>query len=137
MNLRSSSERPPIDMIDTEAHRLADLAVRVEERAPELCAMLLAEVERASLHDAARIPQDVVTMNATVEFTDEASGTTRTVQLVYPADADIAAGRISILTPVGAGLIGMHKGQSIVWPDRDGHERRLRVVRVEQAQRAA
>jgi regulator of nucleoside diphosphate kinase len=50
--------------------------------------------------------------------------------LVYPAEADIEAGRISILTPVGAGLIGLAEGASILWPDRDGHERRLRIIAV-------
>jgi regulator of nucleoside diphosphate kinase len=53
------------------------------------------------------------------------------VKLVYPQDADIEAGRISILTPIGAGLIGLAQGDSIVWPDRDGQERILRIVRVE------
>ena len=34
------------------------------------------------------------------------------------------------LTPVGAGLIGMTAGSSICWPDRDGHDRMLRIVSV-------
>ena len=71
-------------------------------------------------------------MNATVEFVDEASGADRTVELVYPKEADISAGRISILTPIGAGLIGLRAGQSIHWPDRDGKERWLRIISVVQ-----
>jgi len=124
-------------MIDTEADVLAELATRAGAPTPELGAMLLSEIERATLHDAARIPRDVVTMNATIDFVDEASGDARTVQLVYPAEADIAAGRISIMTPVGIGLIGLRQGQSILWPDRDGHRRNLTVTRVEQARQAA
>src|SRR3546814_13286656 len=61
----------------------------------------------------------------------------RTVRLVYPAEADIAEGRMSILTPVGAGLIGLSVGQSINWPDRGGIEHRLTIVAVEQPVRAA
>src|SRR3546814_12514055 len=68
---------------------------------------------------------NVITMNAEVEFVDEASEATRIVQLVYPRQADNAANRISILTPVGAGLIGLREGQSILWQDREGNERRL------------
>src|SRR3546814_8900207 len=52
-------------------------------------------------------------MSSQVEFIDEANGEARTIQLVYPHEADIAAGRVSILTPVGAGLIGLRQGQSI------------------------
>ena len=37
---------------------------------------------------------------------------------------------ISVLTPVGAGLIGLRPDQVITWPDREGHARRLRVVEV-------
>ena len=70
-------------------------------------------------------------MGATVEF-DDANGSSHSVKLVYPKDADISAGRISILTPVGAGLIGLREGQSILWPDREGHERELAIVRVRQ-----
>ena len=38
--------------------------------------------------------------------------------------------RLSVMTLVGAGLIGMRKGVSIDWPDRSGEERRLRIVEV-------
>ena len=60
----------------------------------------------------------------------QASGADRAVELVYPRDADISAGQVSILTPVGAGLIGLRSGQSILWPDRDGRERKLTIVKV-------
>jgi len=125
-----SAERPRIHMIDVESDELSNLALGVEKRLPELAGMLLAEIERAELHSAADMPAGVVTMQSSVEFVDEGNGSRRTVQLVYPVDADISAGRISILTPVGAGLIGLGEGQSIVWPDRDGRERRLRIVKV-------
>ena len=69
-------------------------------------------------------------MNATVDFTDETGEKAHSYQLVYPREADISSGRISILTPVGAGLIGLREGQSILCPDRDGRERELKIVRV-------
>lgn len=95
--------------------------------------MLLAELDRAQAHTREAMPRGVVTMGATVEFIDEANGRRRSVRLVPPEEADIAAGRVSILTPVGAGLIGLSEGQSIRWPDRQGHERVLRIVNVEPA----
>ena len=81
---------------------------------------------------AADMPPDVVTMGAEVEFADARSGERRAVRLVWPAEADIEAGRISVLTPIGAGLIGLSPGQSIEWPDRDGNTRRLSVLGVRQ-----
>ncbi|AMK23048.1 MULTISPECIES: nucleoside diphosphate kinase regulator [Sphingomonadaceae] len=125
--------RPPIHLIDTEADALTNLALGAEERLPQVSELLLEEIGRATIHSATQIPSDVVTMRSTVEFTDDASGATRSVQLVYPKDADISAGRISILTPVGAGLIGLREGESILWPDREGHERKLAIVKVSQS----
>lgn len=132
MEARADPLLPSIHLIEAEADTLADLAVSIEDRLPQLSEMLLREIGRASLNSAQAIPRDVVTMHALVDFIDEASGARRAVELVYPAQADIAAGRISILTPIGAGLIGLREGQSILWPDRDGHERPLKVVKVTQ-----
>lgn len=133
MTSSKATRRPPIHMIDTEADKLGDIAIGAQDRVPNVSDMLLEEIGRAHVHTAARIPRDVVTMHAGVEFVDEASGATRTVQLVYPKEADISAGRVSILTPVGAGLIGLREGQSILWPDRDGNRRVLSIVKVTQA----
>src|SRR3546814_3166469 len=92
--------------------------------------MLLAEIDRAEIHTAETLPANTAAMNSHVTFVDEGSGSRREVQLVYPENADIANGRISILTPVGAGLIGLSEGQTLTWPDRDGHDRRLRIEQV-------
>ncbi|MAC58609.1 MAG: transcription elongation factor GreAB [Novosphingobium sp.] len=126
----TSAKRPPIYMIDAEADALSELAISAENRLPQVSELLLDEISRAIILDADRIPDDVVTMLATVRFRDETSGTSRSAQLVYPRDADISQNRISILTPVGSGLIGLQRGQSILWPDRDGRERLLTVISV-------
>ena len=136
MTNSKAARRPPIHMIDSEADALTDLAIGVEERLPQVSEMLLREIGRAHIHRADRIPADVVTMMSTVEFTDGATGASRSVRLVYPKDADIESGRISILTPEGAGLIGLREGQTILWPDRGGKERTLTIEKVEQGEKA-
>lgn len=133
MTTARAAKSPPIQMIDREADRLTQLALSKEEDLPQVCGLLLREINRATIRPAARFPSNIVTMQSRVTFVDGATGAERTVQLVYPGNADISAGRISILTPVGAGLIGLGEGQSILWPDRDGHERKLTIVKVEQA----
>ena len=130
MNIQQAVERPPIIMIDAEADALSDIALRLQDRHPNVGRLLLEEIDRADTRAAADVPDDVVTMGSTVEFQDEKSGERHVVELVYPKDADIGAGRLSILTPVGAGLIGLRTGQSISWPDRTGKERLLTIARV-------
>ena len=134
---KKGAAMPLIRMIDSEADVLTELTLQNQRDSISFHELLLDEIDRAAICDRADIPPDVVTMGSSVTFLDEKSGAQRTVRLVYPADADIAAGRMSILTPVGAGLIGLSVGQSINWPDRGGIEHRLTIVAVEQPVRAA
>ena len=133
--MTAKKTRPPIILGKTDADRLTALAAKIELGNPELADLLLGEIERATIREDKKVPETTVAMNSVVEFIDEAHGATRSVQLVYPDEADISANRISVLTPVGAGLIGLSPGQSIVWPDRDGHGRRLRILKVEKPTR--
>src|SRR3546814_20073705 len=98
--------------------------LRISDWSSDVCSSDL----RAAICERPDIPPDVVTMGSSVTFIDEKSRAERTMRLVYPAEADIAEGRMSILTPVGAGLLGLSVGQSINWPDRGGIEHRLQTV---------
>ena len=133
----STGARPPIHLLDTESDLLGDLALRAEHRVPVVAAMLLAEIERAEIHDEASLPKDAITLGSEIDYVDEASGAQRTVQLVLPAEADIEAGRISVMTPMGAGLIGLSTGQTIEWPDLEGRERRITIKAVRRAKKGA
>lgn len=127
--------RPPVHLIDRECDALVDLALGAESRQPEVAALLLSEIERAEIHSPDTIPPKAVTLGAEVAFLDEGSNTQRSVTLVLPAEADIATGRVSVLTPIGAGLIGLIEGQSIDWPDREGRNHGLRIISVRQPPR--
>ncbi len=132
MRAKTAARRPSIHLAEPEADALTNLAYSVEISMPEVSGLLIGEIARATVYKTNKLPRDVVAMLSTVEFIDEANGAMRTVQLVYPRDADISTNRISILTLVGAGLIGLREGQSISWPDRKGQERRLTLVKVRQ-----
>ena len=126
----ASRERPPITLIDSEADTLSDLALASLERSSLGGELLLQELARADTYEKSCVPPHVVTMQSHVVFVDEGTGERHSVQLVYPGDADTAQHRISVLTPVGAALIGMPRGASIDWPNRAGEYRRLRIVEV-------
>jgi regulator of nucleoside diphosphate kinase len=123
--------RPPIHLLASESDLVAGLALRAEHQHPVVAAMLLEEIERAELHEADAMPSGHVMLNSRVSFVDERTQRMREVQLVLPIDANIAEGRISILTPMGAALYGLASGTSIDWPDLDGNVRRIRIVRVQ------
>jgi regulator of nucleoside diphosphate kinase len=131
-SLHAREGRPTIHLLASEADQVAGLALRVEHDNPVVASMLLEEIERAELHDPQSMPPDAVRLNSRVAFIDERTSELREVQLVLPLAANIAEGRISILTPMGAALYGLVSGQSIEWPDRQGHTRPIRIVRVAQ-----
>lgn len=128
----ADAERPPIHLLAAESDMVSRLALQSEHRYPVVAAMLLEEIERAELHNRDTLPDNAVTIGSEVDFVDEKTSQMRKVEIVLPAMANIALGRISILTPMGAALYGLTAGQSITWPDLDGHERRIRIVRVRQ-----
>ncbi len=135
MTTSQNGEKPIIHVIDTEADALYELVMSIEERSPDVAGKLCEELDRANVVATEDLPHDVVTMQSEVEFVDERSGDRRKVQLVWPRDANLDQNRLSVLTLVGAGLIGMQAGSAINWPDRSGQERCLRIVEVRQPKR--
>lgn len=122
---------PSIIVSDADYERLTDLATASLERLPEVAEELLSEMDRAKIVREGSVPPDVVRMGSTVTFRS-GDGRRHTETLVYPVDEDSAAHRISVMTPVGAALIGLAEGQSISWTARDGRKHQLTVVKVKQ-----
>ena len=94
------------------------------------------ELERAAIMRAGEVPSDVVTMNSRVKVKDLNSGRISTYQIVFPAEADIAKNRISVLAPIGTGLLGYSAGTTIEWQVPSGM-RRFRILEVEYQPEAA
>jgi regulator of nucleoside diphosphate kinase len=122
---------PNIVVSNADYERLTDLATASLERLPEVAEELLAEMDRAKVVGDDSVPPDVVRMGSTVTFKSD-DGRQLTETLVYPVDEDSDAHKISVMTPVGAALIGLAEGQSISWTARDGRRHELTVVKVKQ-----
>jgi regulator of nucleoside diphosphate kinase len=123
--------KPAITMTRTDYERLSQLADTQATRNADVANQLFAELDRARLVADQQIPATVIRMGSRLRFTTD-QGKDRTVTLVLPGEADIAEGRVSILTPIGAALIGLSAGQSIDWTGLDGRTHRLTVESVEQ-----
>lgn len=121
---------PAIILSSLDFRRIEDLLERTRDLPPGVEEALRSELERAQLVEPSEIPADVVTMNSTARFRDEGDNSERELTLVYPRDADAAAGRVSILAPVGSALLGLRVGQNIDWPGPNGRLLRLRVLEV-------
>jgi len=127
---RSTGRRPKVVIGADCVDRLETLAEGAIQRNPDLADRLLGEIGRARIVPAAKLPSNVVAIGRPVTYRDETTGQETSVTLVYPEDADIACGRISILTPIGVALIGLAEGASLHWDTRDGKRRVLTVLQV-------
>ncbi|HEY7153823.1 MAG TPA: nucleoside diphosphate kinase regulator [Gemmataceae bacterium] len=87
------------------------------------------ELKRAQIVPQSEVPDEVITMNSVVRLRDLDTDEVDQFQLVYPADADMAQHRISVLAPVGTAILGYQRGDVIEWPVPAGL-RRLRVEMV-------
>ena len=130
--MREGGAGPRIVLSSADADRLINLASAVSGTMPVVAEALMHEADRAEVVAPHRLPSDAVAMSATVAFREHETGRVREVQIVYPHEADIASGRISVLTPIGVALIGLSTGQSMDWQGVDGVSHRLTVLRVRQ-----
>jgi regulator of nucleoside diphosphate kinase len=121
-----------IHVARSEMDRLRALVEQHSESRDAAAAERLgAELDRAIVLDT--LPPGVVAPGSRVRFEDERTGTVREAVLVYPAGSDASGGRISVLAPIGAALLGLAAGDTIAWPLPDGREARLRILAVEPA----
>jgi len=87
------------------------------------------ELDRAKVLAADEVPRGVVTMRSKIRIRDLDEGSLETYTLVYPEEADIAAGKLSILAPLGTALLGTRVGD-IVEFDAPAGTRRLKVAKL-------
>ena len=84
---------------------------------------LAGELEKAEVVPPKDVPPDVVTMNSKVVLRDLTTDEKTTYILVFPRDANIDEGAISILAPVGTAILGYAKGDIVEWPVPSGIRR--------------
>lgn len=117
-----------ITLKESDYNRLMTLIEKIDDANSEA---LDAELARAKVVSDARFPDTVVAMGSTLTFADLDNGDETRVTLVFPHEADVAAMKISVLSPVGSALIGLAKGGVIDWKLPNGKVRRLQVVNIE------
>lgn len=125
--------KPRITLTATDHEKLSVLANAAANTMPDIASELAEELDRAYVLPKGRHSVDVVCMGCEVDFRDDVTGRVQTVTLVYPNEADISKGRVSVLTPIGTALIGLPAGKSIDWTTRTGVSKRLTVLQVRES----
>lgn len=122
-----------------DKRRLEDLLMEVQVSDPRKHGDLKAlteELRRAVIVDSKDVPSDVITMNSRAEILDLESGETVAFTLVFPSEANIDEEKISVLAPIGAGMLGYSVGDEFEW-NVPGGVRRMKVIKVDYQPEAA
>ena len=127
----AASSLPPIVVAEEQFEELSTIAEQLAHAIPEVGHFLERELDRAKLMPLARMPRDIVTVGATVEFVFGMKGRAERLTLAYPAGAVAEHGHVSLASPVGVALLGMKAGSTISWSTRYGDIRSLKVLAVE------
>src|SRR5688572_15175865 len=90
---------------------------------------LKAELAGARIVTPDAVPPDVITMNSRAELLDLETNERMECTLVFPDKADPTEGKISVLAPVGTGMLGYRIGETFGLRTPSGL-RRLKVVAV-------
>lgn len=114
--VQPAQRRTPIVVAEADHDLLTDLALAALGKAPG-AVLLFEELARAKV--AAELPPFVVGIGSVATFIYNDSRY-REYSLVYPQQANFEKHRISVLTPVGAMLLGLAEGQAIEWTSEDG-----------------
>jgi len=126
---REQPALPPIKITEVESRRLSSLANSTMELFPRVAQFLARELERATVTEENDL-RGVIRMGSKVTYRDDETGASREIVLVYPHEANIELSRISVLTPVGAALIGLSPGQRIDFETPHKRTRGLTVLAV-------
>ena len=134
-----AAARNPIHITSRDKQRLEDLlAEMAATRGPARTDLkaLAEELRRALVVEPHQVPPDVITMNSRAEMHDLETGERLTLTLVFPSQANIDQEKISVLAPIGAGMLGYRVGDEFEWRVPDG-VRRMRVTKIHYQPEAA
>lgn len=102
------TQAPDIHIAEMDQNRLQEL---IEFENGHATVELEHELERAIVVPTQHVAEDVVTMNSRVVLhVDEE---VRELSLVYPQDADESLGKLSVLSEIGAAILGYRKGDVV------------------------
>jgi regulator of nucleoside diphosphate kinase len=133
------SARDPIHITSRDKQLLEDLLTEVEAssfRGRGDLTALRDELQRAIVVKPEDVPGDVITMNSRAELLDLETGETVTFTVVFPSHANVDEEKISVLAPIGAGMLGYRLKDEFEW-NVPGGVRRMRVTRIHYQPEAA
>ena len=129
----TDSKRGVIYITESDFDRLRKLidimSTSDVDKTREYLQVLEDELDKAEIVKPKSVPKDVITMRSKVRLLDIDAGKEVVYSLVFPNEADLDQGKISVLAPIGTAMIGYKVGDVIEWEVPAGL-RRLQVEEI-------
>ncbi|MET4799752.1 GreA/GreB family elongation factor [Bradyrhizobium sp. LB11.1] len=121
---------PPVMLSEADRDRLYAIAISAltNSRMASAASNVLREISRAKIVPDDQLPENVVAVNSHVDVRDNVTGTTRRVVLVMPDETPLQPNAVSVLSPLGAALIGLSEGHSVDWCSASGEPSSVTVL---------
>ena len=122
---------PPVTLSETDQKELVVVATAAlaDRYVLPAASNLLREIHRAIIVPDDQLPTNVVAVHSRVDVHDNLAGTDSEIVLVFPDEAQTNPNAVSVLTPLGAALIGLSEGASIDWCTASGDRSSKTVLR--------
>jgi regulator of nucleoside diphosphate kinase len=127
---QSFPQSPLRTMTELDYVRISKLLGRQTDASDQLPA-IHAVLDMADLVPSRDIAPDVVTMYTRVLVGGTDGGPVRELTLCYPGDANVGAGHVSVLSPIGAALLGVSVGGAAHWTSPHGQTESLQVLAIQ------
>lgn len=111
----NSQDRSPVLIPEDDFKLLKQFAEQVTTYTDDKTMSLSYELNRAIVVGENEFPADCVRLNSFVKVKELSSNRIMEFRIVMPVNADINEKRISVVTPMGAALIGLCKGEKVSW----------------------
>ena len=120
LNQLKDIERPKASQAIAEARDKGDLSENAEydaaKEAQGMLEMQIAKLEEtlstARIIDESQLDTSKVLVHSTVKIKNQSNGMEMTYKLVAQSEADLKAGKISVDSPIGKGLLGKEVGDT-------------------------
>jgi regulator of nucleoside diphosphate kinase len=122
---------PPVIISETDREDLYAVATSAltNSRMAPAASNVLREIYRATIVPNDQLPTNVVAVNSCVDVRDNVAGANRRIVLVLPGETSTKPNAVSVLSPLGAALIGLSEGSSVEWCTASGDRSSITVLR--------
>ena len=117
-------------LTQTDHARLTRLLSRSPQPQVPAAEIMQDLLDSSEIVPSTAVSPTVVTMYTQVLLQDEQDGSEFKVTLCYPPDANASTGQLSVLSPIGAALLGLQVNEVARWRAPTGEERRARILSI-------